>query len=57
MKVSFKTEELLSLSDAAKELHVTRMTLYRWIKKGKVETVTFGGYRAIHKSEVERLRK
>ena len=56
MKVNFETNDLLSMSDAAKALGVTRITLYRWIDSGKIETVSFGGYRAVHIKEIERLK-
>jgi len=55
MDITFKSTDILSISDAAKALGVTRMTLYRWIDKGKIQSLMFGGYRAIPRSEVERL--
>ena len=56
MDITFKSDDIVSISDAAKELHVTRATLYRWIDRGKIQSLMFGGYRAIPKSEVARLR-
>jgi len=56
MEISFKSTDILSISEAAKSLGVTRVTLYRWIDKGKIQSLMFGGYRAIARSEVERLK-
>jgi len=57
MKVEFETNDLLSISEAIKALGIARMTLYRWMKEGRIHTVMFGGYRAIHRSEVERMQR
>ena len=56
MDITFKSTDILSISEAAKELGVTRVTLYRWIGKGKVQSLLFGGYRAIPLTEVVRLK-
>ena len=56
MEITFKSDDILSLADAAKALGVTRITLYRWMDKGKIASVMFGGYRAIPKAEIERLK-
>jgi len=56
MDITFRSTDILSISEAAKELGVTRVTLYRWIDKGKIQSLLFGGYRAIPKTEVERLK-
>ncbi len=55
MEITFKSTDILSISEAAKQLGITRMTLYRWIDKGKIQSLMFGGYRAIPVVEVERL--
>jgi len=56
MKIEFNTDDLLTTTEAIEALGIARMTLYRWMKIGKINTVRFGGYRAIPKSEVERLK-
>jgi excisionase family DNA binding protein len=56
MEITFKSTDILSISEAAKQLGITRMTLYRWIDKGKIQSLMFGGYRAIPVEEVERLK-
>jgi len=55
MEITFKSTDILSISEAAKQLGITRMTLYRWIDKGKIQSLMFGVYRAIPVVEVERL--
>lgn len=56
MEITFKSDDILSISEAVRELGITRITLYRWMEKGKIASVMFGGYRAIPRSEVERLK-
>ena len=57
MEISFRSTDILSVSEAAKSLGVTRVTLYRWIDKGKIQSLMFGCYRAIPRSEVDRLKQ
>lgn len=56
MKLVFDNKDLVSTGEAAKALGVTAMTLHRWIEAGKVMAVKVGAYRAIPRSEIERLR-
>ena len=52
------TDDLMSIGRAAKVLGISRMTLYRWIDAGKVDTIKLGGILFIPVSEVnERLEK
>lgn len=55
-KFSVTTSDLFSIAQAAKELSVARLTIYRWIKASKIISVRFGGFLFIPKSEVERLK-
>jgi len=55
MKLVFENSELLGMGEAAKVLGITPMTLHRWCLKGKIQAVKVGSYRAIPKSEIERL--
>ncbi len=56
-EVTVTTSDLLSIAQAAKELGVHRITLYRWIKAKKIISARFGGFLFIPKSEIERLKK
>jgi excisionase family DNA binding protein len=48
----------MKISDAAKQLGVTRQAVYQWINEGKVKTChNFDGSKFISKKEVERLLK
>ena len=42
---------------AAEILGISRMTLWQWLKDGKVQAVIVGGLRMIPQSEVERLKR
>jgi len=55
--MSILIEDLISVPEAATQLEVTKMTLYRWIKKGKIGSKEPGGYICIPKSEVDRIKK
>ena len=49
--------DLIKLNDAEKELAVSRWTLYRWIKQGKIESVRLpGGHLRIPLIEIERIK-
>jgi len=50
-------EYLLAVPIVAREFHVTEMTIYRWVKSGKIKARYPGGYCCIHKDEVERLKR
>lgn len=50
------TGDLVTVPQAAKLLGKPKMTLYRWIKSGKVIALQFGGISFIPKSELERLK-
>ena len=41
---------------AAEALGVKRLTVYRWIKSGKIATVEVGGFQVISAAEVERKK-
>ena len=56
MRLVFENKELISMREAAKILEITSMTLHRWVVKGKIQAVKVGAYRAIPKSEIERLK-
>ncbi len=56
IKLTVTSDQLLTISDAAKLLHVHRVTLYRWIKRGKIACVTVATAMFIPKSEIGRLQ-
>jgi len=49
--------DVLSVREAAKELGVHYVTLYRWVQANDVVYITFGGTIFIPVLEVERLKK
>jgi len=57
MKMTFESKDVCSIADAIGQLGITRMTMYRWIQKGKIQALSFGGYKAIPQSEIDRLRQ
>lgn len=50
-----KADVLITLDEASKLLHVSKMTLYRWDKAGVLKKVEIGGKRRYRKSDIERL--
>ncbi len=55
-RVEITTDDLLSVPEAARILQRPKITLYRWIKKGKLTAIELGGVLFIPKKEVERLK-
>ena len=54
--ITISVEDALTQKDAAYQLGITTMTLWRWIKAGKISTVRLGRYSFIPKDEIARLR-
>ncbi|MDD5700409.1 MAG: helix-turn-helix domain-containing protein [Dehalococcoidales bacterium] len=57
MEIRMRTDDVLSIDDAAQELGIDRATVYRRLAKGTMISVRFGGAQYIPKSEIERLKK
>jgi len=55
--ITISVEDAFTQKEAAQALAITTMTLWRWIRDGKIATITFGRYKLIPKSEVERLKR
>ena len=56
MEIKIKSDDLLTVPEAAKQLGRPKMTLYRWIKANKIIYAELGGVLFIPKSEVGRLK-
>lgn len=55
-EIKFNSDDVLTVTAAAKILKVSRRTIYNWIDEDKIQRVIFGGNTYIPKSEVERLK-
>lgn len=55
IQITIESGDLYSVSRAAKDLYRPRVTIYRWIKTGKVLSIKLGGVIFIPVTEVERL--
>ena len=55
-RIKIGKDDFITVPETAKLLKKPKMTLYRWIKAGKVIAVNFGGILFIPKSEVIRLQ-
>ena len=49
------SDQLLTIGEAAKLLHVSKMTLYRWDQSCVLKKVEIGGKRRYRKSDIDRL--
>jgi len=49
--------DFVNQTDAAEILGISRMTIWQWIKAGRIQAVIVGGLRMIPRSEVERLKQ
>lgn len=56
MKLIFESKDLVGVGEAAKRLGISPMTLHRWIVSGRIMAIRVGSYRAIPRSEIERLK-
>jgi len=50
-------EDCYTLTDAASELGVAGVTVWRWVRDGKLKAHRIGRTVLIEKSEIERLRR
>ncbi len=48
--------DLLHLRDVEDELNVSRATLFRWIKSGRLQAVKVGSYWRVRRSVIESMR-
>ena len=55
-EILLKSDELLSVAQAARQLDKPKITLYRWVEKGTMFGVKLGGIIFIPVSEVERIK-
>ena len=55
--MAIELTDILSLNETWKSLNIGRMTLWRWIRDGKITCVKVGGRNMILKSEVERVKR
>lgn len=55
MQIKIRTDDVVSINQAAEQIGVDRVTIYRWIAKGDIISVRFGDVQYIPKSEIVRL--
>ena len=54
--IKLRTNELLSIQNAAKEIGCSRSTMYHWIEVGRIISLLFGGVLYVPISEVKRVK-
>jgi len=57
IEITLKTDDLVTVYQAANQLNISRMTIYRWIKAGKLVAIRLNHTTFIPKSELLRLKK
>jgi len=57
MKIVIDAGDLLTPEEAAKKLRISRMSVFRWIKRGKIIPIKLDRHTLIPKIEIIRLRK
>ena len=55
-KIELEIENLLTFTNAASILGISRQTLYQYIKREKLHPIAIGGRRFLLRSEVESLK-
>lgn len=56
-KLTLNTNDLLTFSDAAKILNVSRPTIYNMVMREKLHPILIGRNRYLFRTEVERFRE
>jgi excisionase family DNA binding protein len=51
-----KEQTLFTITEAAEELKVSRQTVYDWLRKGKLYTVTIGSIKFIPMDAIKRAK-
>jgi excisionase family DNA binding protein len=54
-EIRLQTEDLISYSEAARILKITRATLYAWIQKGLLHPFKIADRRYLHRDQVESM--
>jgi len=52
-----EVDYFISQARAAELLGVTPMTIWRWMRDGKLQAVIVGGHRMVPRTEVDRLKR
>lgn len=47
---------MLTVQQVADIFHVTRKTVYQWIKAGRIRVIRIGGVLRVEQSEVDRIK-
>jgi len=55
-RIEINTNDLVTIPAAAEALGRPKITLYRWIEKGKITAIELGGVLFIQVKELERLK-
>lgn len=56
-EIRLKVSNLISYSEAARTLHVTRVTIYAMVDRGDLHPLDIADRRYLLREEVERLKK
>jgi len=56
-QVILEVKDIVSPSQAARFLGVSRMTLWRWLKQGKVRAIVFDKQSYFHIKELQQLKE
>ena len=56
MEIRIRSDDIVNIPEAARQLGRPKMTLYRWIKANKILYAELGGVLFIPKGEIERLK-
>ena len=56
MEIRLKSDDLVSVAEAAKIIGCSRMTVYRWLRSRTVMGLEIAGLQVIPRNEVDRMK-
>lgn len=54
-RITIDSKDFITIPEMAKKMKRPKMTLYRWVKSGKLIAVEFGGIKFVPVTELKRL--
>ena len=57
MNITVQTDDLLTIPQAAKQIGISRITAWQWVKDGKLPAIILGGRSFVPKQTAEAMKR